>query len=260
MAGMRIDDDGMTHSTPAMHASRRAFRILGMAVLFGCGAILLAVTAGFAWFVWQVPAEEVALPRSADGIVALTGGASRISDAIEILAAGYGQRLLISGANPATNSHEISRLNPEFEKWVRCCVDFDRSVNTWGNAVEIKRWARQRGFNSLIIVTSNYHMPRALAEIAHQLPEITLLPFPVVSARLREPWWASSATARLMFSEYVKLLFARLRMAINPDAQASELVEQLRFGRFIRNASRGSSPGSAPCSSSGPSLSTSCSI
>jgi len=81
----------------------------------------------------------VALDRNTDGIVALTGGASRIADAIELLASGRGKRLLISGAYRATNSKEISRLNPEFERWVRCCVDFDRSLNTLGNAIETKR-------------------------------------------------------------------------------------------------------------------------
>jgi hypothetical protein len=31
-----------------------------------------------------------------------------------------------------------------------------------------------------------------------------------------EPWWAGGATARLMFSEYVKFVFAKLRMRLNP--------------------------------------------
>ena len=43
---------------------------------------------------------------------------------------------------------------------------------------------RSRGFRSLIVVTSNYHMPRALAEIAHQLPDVALVPFPVVTDKL----------------------------------------------------------------------------
>ena len=169
----------------------------------------------------HVPVEEAPLTRNADGIVALTGGASRITDAIELLASGRGKRLLISGANRATNSNEISRLNPEFERWVRCCVDFDRSLNTLGNAIETRRWAERRGFRSLIVVTSNYHMPRALAEIAHQLPDVALVPFAVVTDRQRaEPWWKGGATARLMVTEYVKYVFAKLRMGLNPAGTA----------------------------------------
>ena len=194
-------------------------RRLGWSTFVLCASAALLIGLGFVWFIRHVPAEEVSLDRDSDGIVALTGGASRIADAIELLASGRGKRLLISGAYRATNSNEISRLNPEFERWVRCCVDFDRSLNTLGNAVETKRWAESRGFRSLIIVTSNYHMPRALAEVAHQLPDVVLVPFPVVTDRQRtERWWGHWVTTRRMFIEYVKYVFAKVRMALNPDA------------------------------------------
>jgi uncharacterized SAM-binding protein YcdF (DUF218 family) len=207
-----------TSSRPSGALLRR----LGWSTVAVCAAVVVLLGLGFLWFIWRVPADEVALDRNADGIVALTGGASRIADAIELLASGRGKRLLISGAYRATNSKEISRLNPEFERWVRCCVDFDRSLNTLGNAIETKRWAERRGFRSLIVVTSNYHMPRALAEISHQLPDVALVPFPVVTERQRtDPWWARPTTARLMVSEYLKYVFAKLRMGLNPAAHAS---------------------------------------
>ena len=200
-------------------ASSAWLRRLGWSALAFCAAAALSIGLGFIWFVRHVPAEEISLDRGADGIVALTGGASRITDAIELLASGRGKRLLISGAYRGTNSNEISRLNPEFERWVRCCVDFDRSLNTLGNAVETKRWAESRGFRSLIVVTSNYHMPRALAEIAHQLPEVRLVPFPVVTDRQRaERWWVGWATTRRMVTEYLKFLFTKLRITLDLDA------------------------------------------
>ena len=209
---------GMPRSTE-LATSSPLLRRLGWSTFVLCALGVLLIGLGFVWFVRHVPAEEVSLTRNADGIVALTGGASRIADAIELLAAGRGKRLLISGAYRATNSNEISRLNPEFERWVRCCVDFDRSLNTLGNAIETKRWAQSRGFRSLIVVTSNYHMPRALAEIAHQLPDVALVPFPVVTDRQRaERWWVGWGTTRRMFIEYVKFVFAKLRMGLNPAA------------------------------------------
>jgi uncharacterized SAM-binding protein YcdF (DUF218 family) len=199
---------------------RRLRRLGRSAIAFGTVAVLL-LAAGFGWFLWSLPAGEVVLQRDADGIVVLTGGASRITDAIELLAAGRGKRLLISGANPATTSGEISRLNPDYGGIVSCCVDFDRSLNTLGNAIETKHWAQSRGFRSLIVVTSSYHMPRAIAEIAHQLPDVALLPFPVITDKLHaEAWWTHGPTMKLMLSEYLKYMAARMRIRLDPAATA----------------------------------------
>ena len=108
----------------------------------------------------------------------LTGGSSRVSDAMELLAGGYGKRLLISGVHPTNAASDISRSLPDNQSLLTCCVDLDRSaVNTRSNAAETRRWAHERGFKSLIVVTSNYHMPRAIVELSHAMPDIALIPY-----------------------------------------------------------------------------------
>jgi uncharacterized SAM-binding protein YcdF (DUF218 family) len=176
------------------------------------GAVALLL--GFAGFVWLLPSHQVDLDRNADGIVVLTGGTSRVSDALELLASGRGQRLLITGVNPGTTTGDIAHETVNYDRLLACCVDLDYSaLNTLGNAVQARRWAIEHGFRSLIVVTSNYHMPRALAELSHQLPDAALIPFPVVSDRLRiEPWWSNGDTTRLVVSEYFKFLAAKVRM------------------------------------------------
>lgn len=192
-------------------ARRRPRRWLrGLLWILLAGVVLFG--GGFLWFVRLTEAGEPP-PRNADGIVALTGGPFRINDALELLAAGRGQRLLITGVNPITRPVEISRLVPEHRHWFSCCVDIDHSANTVGNAIETRRWVKARGFKSLIVVTANYHMPRAIAELAHELPDVTLVPYPVVSDRLRaESWWENPETARLLFWEYLKYVVAKVRM------------------------------------------------
>ena len=181
------------------------------------GALLLA--GGFGWFVAQISGDEIMLDRKADGIVVLTGSAARIPDAIELLATEHGKRLLITGVHRATSAREIARLTPLYSKYFTCCIDLDRSaLNTFGNALETKRWARQHNFNSLIVVTSNWHMPRAMSELDHQLPDVTLIAFPVLSEKVKaEPWWSNLDTARLLFAEYLKYVFAQARMRLDVD-------------------------------------------
>lgn len=179
----------------------------------------LALTGGFFWFAAQIADGEVTLNRKADGIVVLTGAAARIPDAIELLASERGKRLLITGVHRDTSAREIARLTPLYSKYFSCCIDLDRSaLNTFGNALEARRWTREHNFSSLIVVTSNWHMPRAMAEIAHQLPDVTLIPYPVISEKVRtEPWWESAGTARFLVAEYLKYLFALVRMGLDPD-------------------------------------------
>lgn len=197
---------------PAAPAARPHFlRLLSAALaLMGVAAVLLV--AGFVLFASGLERGETKLERSADGIAVLTGGADRIADAMGLLAAGRGQRLLITGVHPETTLDEIGRGLPTGRERLECCVDVGRSaLNTRGNAIETASWVRARRFRSLIVVTSSWHMPRALVELRRAMPGVDLLPYPVVSERMRtEPWWTNPATARLLFLEYLKFLAAHV--------------------------------------------------
>jgi uncharacterized SAM-binding protein YcdF (DUF218 family) len=184
--------------------------------LLAFGAAVLIV--GFGVFVWYLPSRQIVLDRDADGIVVLTGGTSRVNDALELLAAHRGKRLLITGVNTGTTTADIAREIPNYKNLLTCCVDLDYSaLNTLGNATQARLWATDHGFRSLIVVTSAYHIPRALAELEHQLPHAALIPFPVLSDRLRiEPWWSNGDTTKLVMSEYLKFLFAKVRMRFEP--------------------------------------------
>src|SRR5215813_13629257 len=162
-------------------AARRPRGWLRATIVGALAVAFVSAGLGFIGFVSQLRGTEERPARNADGIVVLTGGSSRVSDAMQLLAAGYGKRLLISGVHPLNDVHDISRTLPDNHKLLNCCVDLDRSeINTRSNAAETRRWARERGFTSLIVVTSNYHMPRAIVELSHAMPDVTLIPFAVV--------------------------------------------------------------------------------
>ncbi|MFL9825422.1 YdcF family protein [Rhodoplanes sp. SY1] len=208
---------------PARHTLRRL-----LLALVGLGGLaVVAFLAGFVAFADRVPRREVALAGTADGIVALTGGASRVVDAVELLASGRGRRLLITGVHRTTNSNELARNVPDFERLFACCIDLDHEArNTIGNAVETRRWTNDRGVRSLVVVTSSYHMPRAMAELGHRLPGVALIPYPVVTPARAEPWWASAANARLLMTEYVKYIVALARIRIEPVVDLTDVAQR----------------------------------
>jgi uncharacterized SAM-binding protein YcdF (DUF218 family) len=215
-------DDTSPQPAAAPRSWLRASVVAMLAIVFVTAAI------GFVGFLSQLHGIEIRPARRADGIVVLTGGSSRVSDAMELLADGYGKRLLISGVHPTNDASGISRSLSDNQSLLGCCVDLDRSaVNTRSNATETRRWARERGFKSLVVVTSNYHMPRAIVEMSHAMPDIALIPFAVVGDKWRdEPWWTSGATLRLLLSEYVKYVAAEVRVRL-ADA-GLELMPELQ--------------------------------
>ncbi|ABD90387.1 YdcF family protein [Rhodopseudomonas palustris] len=233
------DPPNLAAGAPPRCSGLRAAIVATLAIGF------VGMASGFVVFLSQLRGAEIQPGRNADGIVVLTGGSSRVSDAIELLAAGYGRRLLISGVHPTNGANDISRSLPDSQQLLSCCVDLDRSaINTRSNAAEARRWAHERGFHSLIVVTSNYHMPRAIVEMSHAMPDIELIPFAVVGDKWRDdPWWTSGATFRLLLSEYAKYIAAeaRVRLAgfgaeLMPDGEpATELVARRKPATALAN-------------------------
>ena len=179
----------------------KAVRIGG----YGALVALLAFVSGFAYFTVQVPKQQGAAGARADGIVVLTGGASRITDAVQLLRAGNAERLLISGVNPGTTRQDLRRRIRNSKALFDCCIDIGRSA-------EAKAWAKDLHFTSIIVVTSNYHLPRSLSEFAHAMPDITLVPYPVVPEAFREKaWWRDPETWRMLFVEYLKFIASKGR-------------------------------------------------
>jgi uncharacterized SAM-binding protein YcdF (DUF218 family) len=169
--------------------------------------------AGFAAFVISSPTPPADFSAQADGIVVLTGGPQRINEALELLRNHQGKRLLITGVHPHTSERRLSQLSGE-ESLFDCCVDIDRiAADTRGNAAEASRWAEQNHFDRLIVVTSDYHMARALLEFSRRMPNRTLTPWPV-SALPELPISPALVWARMWLAEYVKYLFALVTPAV----------------------------------------------
>lgn len=208
----------------AMLRGRRG-RVVGwIAAAMLAGPALLAI--GFAVFLATLQYRETEIGGRADAIIVLTGGPERIGEAVDLLAAGHAGRLLISGVHASTSASDIAELAPAARNYLRCCIDLGHHArNTVGNAAEAERWMRARGFRSALVVTSNYHMPRAMVELVRHMPEARLVPAPVITARPifsglpRDPHHL-----RLLATEYLKFVVASARAGLTPRPRSDDIA------------------------------------
>jgi uncharacterized SAM-binding protein YcdF (DUF218 family) len=181
-----------------------------MRTLAAIFVVLLVWAAGLLAFAARVdrltPAAD---PPAADGIVALTGGSGeRIAAGLALLEAGKAKRMLISGVSRHVTRGELQTITGASKPIYDCCVDLGfEAANTLGNAKETADWARSKGFRTLILVTADYHMPRARLELHAAMPEAEIVAYPIATTEISAGrWWQTSIGAQRMILEYTKYL------------------------------------------------------
>lgn len=158
--------------------------------------IALLYVIGFLWFAAALP-QPVAGGRT-DAIVVPTGGPGRIDRGLELLAKGTAREMLVSGVDREVKPREFAAEYRVSARTMRCCVTLGfAAVDTRSNAAETADWARQRGYKSLRLVTTDWHMRRAARELERTLPDgVTVLRDAV----------PSRPKLGILFLEYNKLL------------------------------------------------------
>ena len=172
--------------------------------------LVLLWVVGLAAFAQRVDSSTPAAdPPHSDAIVALTGASdARLTEAMKLLEDCKARRMLISGVNQKASRADIRDVARATRRYYDCCVDLGfQATNTVGNARETARWARRRHYRSLIVVTSDFHMPRAMLELKGALPQVSFSAYPIRTTELdAHHWWRSEAGARRMMVEYDKYL------------------------------------------------------
>jgi uncharacterized SAM-binding protein YcdF (DUF218 family) len=159
-------------------------------------------------------------PTPAHGIVALTGANSneRLTAAMGLLEDGYGRRMLVSGVDRKASREDIRNVSRAVRRLYDCCVDLGfTAADTVGNARETLAWAQAMRYRELIVVTADYHMPRAMLELNAVLRDagITAQPYAAPTRALKaRDWWRNPGAARLMVVEYCKYLAILGREAV----------------------------------------------
>jgi uncharacterized SAM-binding protein YcdF (DUF218 family) len=203
----------MKRGAPRGDCAGTGFGLLRIIVFIGLSGVAVMVV-GIVLFALSLDRREPLLAISADGVVVLTGGADRIHDALELMKSGKGRRLMISGVNAQSTMEMLRRRWPGHDGLFACCIDLDyQARNTYENAIESRRWVREKGFRSLILVTASYHLPRARLEFRHAMPEIELYSYPVVPEASRlSRWWQDPVLLRIIILEFFKYCAANVRI------------------------------------------------
>lgn len=160
----------------------------------------------FAAFAGKAASTPLPLDVEADAVVALTGGAGlRIATGIDLVTDKRGQRLLISGVHPDVTMADLEALAGGISETYTCCVDIGhRAETTLGNAEETAEWAAQRGYTSLIVVTSDYHLPRSMLVLQDAMPEMELKPYPVRTSIAPSRIWSDPKSFQGVLREWAK--------------------------------------------------------
>lgn len=201
-------------------------------LIAGIAALLFAFVGGFLIFASFVARPMDNMDVRAEGIVVMTGGQHRLAEGARLLAEERGRRLLVSGANRAVSREDIHRAcGLDTRTFQRVDVGYE-ALDTIGNAEETRDWARERGFRRMIVVTSTYHMPRTLVELRRAMPEAVFIPHRVISAKFRnQRWWQHPGTARLLLSEYIKIIPSAARLGVSRVARMLEGRNAMAGGR-----------------------------
>ena len=168
-------------------------------------ALVLVVWAlGFAVFVIMLPLPA-GLTKT-DAIVVPTGAQGRIARGIDLIAKRAARRMLITGVDCSVKPAELAEAQHVSLKVMACCVDLGREASdTRSNGDETAAWIRRNKYQSVRLVTSDWHMRRARFELERALgTDIVIIP-----DALR-----SDASLAVLLREYNKYLFRRVAVLI----------------------------------------------
>lgn len=147
--------------------------------------------------------------ESPQAIVVLTGGQDRIATALNEMKKNQDASLLISGMYRNKKSQFLQKIAPSVAN--RITLGYS-ATNTEENALETEKWLDTTNTRELLLITSFYHMPRALLHVKHYLPaSVKIIPLAVYPKTFSAPKeWIKTRYAWLLFLEYHKYMLTRL--------------------------------------------------
>jgi uncharacterized SAM-binding protein YcdF (DUF218 family) len=179
---------------------------------------LLVFQTNFVWWVAE-PLREDRLPQAADAIVVFAGGVGesgqagggqqeRLKQAIDLYNAGFAQRLILSSGFVYSFKEAESMRDIAIAQGIppdRIELE-PRARNTFENVSLVKEILDRGQWRRVLLVSSPYHMRRAMMVWEKNAPDITVTPTPPPNAQFYEHTrGATLAQLRGIVWEYVAI-------------------------------------------------------
>ena len=199
------------------------FRILKIFFIFFLSCTLTIFFIQLFFFKEKVLSFQKYNNTKSSNIVILTGGTNRIKDGLNIInhfdkSKRTNFKILVSGTGKGFSKNSlIKQIGPNFNpNLIECCIYLDSvSKNTFTNAIETSKWANRNDLKEFILITSNYHMPRAILEFKNVMPNHKIYTFPITPRKHNiKEWMSSYETFSLMFKEFCKYIISNLRIKL----------------------------------------------
>ena len=165
---------------------------------------------------------EIDTKTKTDAIVVLTGGRNRLPEAVKLFNAGKAEKLFISGVRKDVSLDELSARQAIEIRTDEGVFMENISTNTVENAINTSRWIRENDIKSIRLVTSNYHIPRSLAEFKGKNKKLKIIPNPIYSENVSKSIFSSWGTFSLIAVEYTKFLCVWVRENIQENLRSSK--------------------------------------
>lgn len=185
--------------------------------------LLVVVTALFIDFTYKTFSFRQS-PVKADAIVVLAGGKGRVDEGVRLYRERKAAYLFLIGVDPSVRKSDFYRPQPG-EPSPDGVILEKISRNTLENAIFGRDIIMRQEVQSILLITSRYHMKRAAILFRNALPkELAIYPYPVDTRNLKEAWWNHGGSFRLLFTEFYKYCMFRMFFMFAPG--------ELRSGVF----------------------------
>ncbi len=206
-------------------------------ILFLLTVFLIAASVLFIDFAYQTFSVRQRDVKT-DAIVVLTGGMGRVDEGIRLYREHKAVWLFLIGVDPSVRKSDLFRETPGQRGGEGVFLE-KLSRNTLENALQARQFITSRKVGSIMLITSRYHMKRAVLIFENVLPKnVAIYPCPVDSRNLKENWWSHGGSFRLLMGEFYKYCLFRAFFLFAPGELRPVTMSQVTDPPSLRSSGK----------------------